>query len=159
MKYEKLSYVAISAAVIIALLLLTYISTPVVNRSGQRVKKIYYVDNISSAHKKVIARFNEKYKGQIEVEAIDLSFDKFSTNERKELLARYLRSKSDRIDVFAVDQIWVPRFAKWGIPLEKLISPNQKNDLLDKALESCYYEGNLVAVPSVYRYCGNVLQA
>jgi multiple sugar transport system substrate-binding protein len=147
MKFEKLSYVAISAAVIIALLLLTYISTPVVNRSAQRVKKIYYVDNISPAHKKVIQNFNTKYKGQIVVEAIDLSFDKFSTNERKELLTRYLRSKSDRIDVFAVDQIWVPRFAKWGIPLEKHISAKQQSALLDKATESCFYNNKLVAVP------------
>jgi multiple sugar transport system substrate-binding protein len=30
-------------------------------------------------------------------------FQKFSTNERKELLTRSLRSKSDRIDIFSVD--------------------------------------------------------
>jgi multiple sugar transport system substrate-binding protein len=147
MKFEKLSYVAISAVVITALILLTYISTPIGNKAGTRIKKIYYVDNISSAHRKVIDLFNEKYKGQIEVEAINLSFDKFSTNERKELLARYLRSKSDRIDVFAVDQIWVPRFAKWGMPLEKYISISQRNNLLGKAMESCYYKDTLIAVP------------
>jgi multiple sugar transport system substrate-binding protein len=148
MKYEKLSYVAISAVVIAALILLAYISTPLINKSGKRVKKIYYVDHISEAHRSVINLFNERYSGQIEVQAIDLSFDKFSTNERKELLARYLRSKSDRIDVFAVDQIWVPRFAKWGIPLEKYIAPRLRDNLLDRAMESCLYKDTLVAVPS-----------
>jgi multiple sugar transport system substrate-binding protein len=146
MKFEKLTYVGISAAVIIALILLTYISTPT-NIRTERVKKIYYVDNISSAHQKVINRFNEKYKGQIEVVVINLPFEKFSTNERKELLARYLRSKSGRIDVFAVDQIWVPRFAKWGIPMEKHIQPHQRDNLISYAMESCFFNDSLIAIP------------
>jgi len=78
---------------------------------------------------------------------INLPFEKFSTNERKELLTRFLRSKSDRIDVFAVDQIWVPRFVKWGIPLEKYIPLQQRENLLNYAMESCYYNNELISVP------------
>lgn len=86
------------------------------------VTQIFFADNISNAHRKLIERFNEEFKGQIEVIPIDLPFSKFSTNERKELLARSLRSKSERIDVFAVDLIWVPRFARWGQPVGNLHS-------------------------------------
>lgn len=125
-----------------------YISSPInLHAPGSAAKKIYFVDHISSTHQYIIKKFNEKYKGQIEVVPINLPFEKFSTNERKELLARFLRSKSDRIDIFAVDQIWVPRFAKWGIPLEKYISPLQKENLLKFAMQSCYHDGELIAVP------------
>ena len=148
MKFEKLLYVIISTVLITAFILVSFISSPDSgNTKASLVKKIYYVDHISPAHQKLIDLFNKKYNGQIEVETINLSFDKFSTNERKELLARYLRSKSDRIDIFAVDQIWVPRFAKWGIPLEKFITPQQKENLLKYAMQSCIYKDTLVAVP------------
>jgi multiple sugar transport system substrate-binding protein len=146
MQFEKLFYVIISAIVITAIILVSYLFPPFGN-SSVNAKKIYFVDSISPAHHKVISDFNKKYSGKIEVVAIDLPFTKFSTNERKELLARYLRSKSDRIDIFSVDQIWVPRFAKWGYPLEKHIMPAQKNHLLSYALTTCFYQDTLVAVP------------
>ncbi|MBS4014408.1 MAG: extracellular solute-binding protein [Bacteroidetes bacterium] len=111
------------------------------------LKKIYYVDNISKAHQKLIDRFNEIYKEQIQVIPIDIPFEKFSTNERKELLTRFLRSKSERIDVIAVDQIWVPRFAKWTVPLEKYLKDSTKNNLLNYALTSCYHNDTLYASP------------
>jgi len=116
-------------------------------RPKNSVVTIYYVDHISHAHRKIIDMFNQKYAGQIHVEAINLPFDKFSTNERKELLARYLKSKSDRIDVFAVDQIWVPRFAKWGVSLNKYFPKDETDNLLEKACESCYYHDSLAALP------------
>jgi multiple sugar transport system substrate-binding protein len=149
MKFEKLFYVAISSVVIIAFILIRNISSPsgTSYNSNSLVKKIYFADHISAAHQKVIDKFNEKYKGQIEVVAINLPFVKFSTNERKELLARYLRSKSDRIDIFSVDQIWVPRFAKWAIPMEKYIPPSTKDNLLKYAMQSCYFNDTLVSVP------------
>lgn len=80
--------------------------------------KLYYVDNISETHQRLIDRFNQRYAGRIEVIPVNLPFSKFSTNERKEILARSLRSKSERIDVFAVDIIWTQRFAKWSHPLD-----------------------------------------
>lgn len=110
-------------------------------------KKIYFADNISPSHKLLIEKFNEEHKGKIEVVPIDLPFEKFSTNERKELLIRYLRSKSDKIDIFSVDQIWIPRFAKWTEPLNKYFITPEREKILDKALKACYYENDLVAVP------------
>ncbi len=149
LKFEKIFYVVISSLLIITFVLVSYIFPPYSSfeNSPGGVKKIYYADYISPAHQEIINMFNEKYKGQIEVETINLPFEKFSTNERKELLARYLRSKSDRIDIFAVDQIWVPRFAKWSVPLDNLISSQQKNNILKNAMETCYYNGKLVAIP------------
>lgn len=149
MKFEKLFYVIISAVLVTAFILVSYISSPLIfqTHDSSQVKRIYYVDHISAAHQKVINRFNEKYRNQIEVVPIDLPFEKFSTNERKELLTRFLRSKSDRIDVFAVDQIWVPRFVKWGIPLDKFISAQQRENLLKYAMQSCYYNNELIAAP------------
>ena len=149
MKFEKIFYVVISAILITAFIMVSYISPPFTSGSGSAplLKKIYFADNISKAHQKVIDTFNKKYAGKIEVVPINLSFDKFSTNERKELLARYLRSKSERVDIFSVDQIWVPRFAKWGVPLEKYLTPEQTDNLLSFAVESCVYKDTLVAVP------------
>jgi multiple sugar transport system substrate-binding protein len=118
--------------------------------NGEGVKKIYFVDNISASHKIVIDRFNQKYKGSIEVVPIDLPFEKFSTNERKELLIRYLRSNSDRVDLFSVDQIWVPRFAKWTEPLDKYFSASPRQYIIDQAIETCYYNNTLVALPLYY---------
>ncbi|HEX9253862.1 MAG TPA: extracellular solute-binding protein, partial [Ignavibacteriaceae bacterium] len=66
---------------------------------------------------------------------------------RKELLARYLRSKNNRIDIFSVDQIWVPRFARWAVPLQKYLDSEEINSIIPNALETCYYNDSLVAVP------------
>jgi len=111
------------------------------------ITKIYFADNISTAHQGLIDRFNKEYAGQIEVVPIHLPFSKFSTNERKELLARSLRSKSNRIDVFAVDLIWVPRFARWSFPLDSYFSEKKLDQLIKPAIKSCYYDDNLFAVP------------
>ncbi len=108
---------------------------------------IYFADNISPSHRLLVDLFNKKHEGKIKVIPIDLPFEKFSTNERKELLIRYLRSKSDKVDVFSVDQIWVPRFAKWTEPLNKYITPAQSAQIHEQALKTCYYKDNLVALP------------
>jgi len=109
--------------------------------------KIYFADNISPSHQLLINKFNEINKGKIEVVPIDLPFQKFSTNERKELLIRYLRSKSDKVDIFSVDQIWVPRFAKWTEPLSRYITQPQREKILDLVLQTCYYKNDFVALP------------
>jgi multiple sugar transport system substrate-binding protein len=95
----------------------------------------------------VIDRFNALHAGRIEVVPVNLPFEKFTTNERKELLARSLRNKSDRIDVFAVDLIWVPRFSKWSQPLGNTIDENLSKNILESALESCSFGDTLVALP------------
>ena len=109
--------------------------------------QIYFVDNISEAHQQLIERFNRQHHGRIEVVPVNLPFTKFSTNERKELLARTLRSKGDRIDIFAVDLIWVPRFARWAQPLDIYFSAHERDRMLDAAMESCSFEEHLVAMP------------
>ncbi|KAF0150908.1 MAG: extracellular solute-binding protein family 1 [Ignavibacteria bacterium] len=119
-------------------------------RPNPAATKIYFADNISPTHQLLIDMFNEKHKGRIEVVPINLPFEKFSTNERKELLIRYLRSKSDRIDIFSVDHIWVPRFAKWTEPLNRYITQPQRERILELVLQTCYYKGDLVALPSYF---------
>ncbi|MGB9772576.1 MAG: extracellular solute-binding protein [Bacteroidota bacterium] len=117
-------------------------------RTGrQRVTKVYFADNISPSHRVLIEQFNKIHQGKIEIVPVNLPFEKFSTNERKELLARSLRSKSDRIDVFSVDYIWVPRFAKWSEPLGNLVSEQEQNDIIEYALQPCIYQSRLVAMP------------
>ena len=109
--------------------------------------KVYFADHISLAHEIVIQKFNEKYKGKIEIVPVNLPFNKFSTNERKELLARSLRSKSDRLDLYSVDHIWVPRFAKWSEPLDDYFTAEERMNILTYAFSSCTYESRIVSVP------------
>ena len=116
--------------------------------SGESVAtRVYFADRISQAHRLVIDRFNQLHHGKIEVVPVDLPFDKFSTNERKELLARSLRSKSDKLDLFAVDLIWVKRFARWCQPLEEYFGPQNRSRLIPVALQSCLYDSLLVSMP------------
>lgn len=149
MKNDKVSYIIAGFIVISLIILLSFILTTSFSNSSnpELVKKIYYVDNISQAQLKVIERFNKINKGKIEVIGINLPFEMFSTNERKELLARYLRSKSELIDVIAVDQIWTARFSKWAYPMGHVYSKLPKNNLLKIAVNSCYYDSTLVALP------------
>lgn len=149
MNLEKIFYIILSTILVTVFILFTFIFSPNEFNSahGSKEKTIYFVDHISKAHKKVIDLFNERYKGTIRVETINLSFEKFSTNERKELLARYLRSKNNRIDIFSVDQIWVPRFAKWGVPLQGLLDPAEIKNVIPYALKTCIYDDSLVAIP------------
>lgn len=145
---EKVFYIIISTTLVTVFILFTFVFSPnSVNNGSGKVKTIYFADNISKAHQKIIDLFNKKYEGQIKVETINLPFEKFSTNERKELLARYLRSKSNRIDLFSVDIIWVPRFAKWSLTLDSMIDSVKLKNLLPYAIKSCYYNNKLYAVP------------
>ncbi len=111
------------------------------------VKKIYYVDNISSAHLKIIKKFNELYKNEIEVVPVNLPFYHFTTNDRKAILTRSLRNRSDGIDIFAVDLIWIPRFAKWGYPMNDFFSNEELQKVNKMALKACYQSDTIVAFP------------
>lgn len=113
----------------------------------QQVQQVYFADNISDGHRTLIQAFNETHQGEIEVIAVDLPFSKFNTNQRKDLIARNLRSRSSRIDIFAVDLIWVPRFTKWAEPIAPYFSPRYLRDLLSESLETCYVNGLLYALP------------
>ncbi len=114
---------------------------------NDRTVRLTYVDHISPAHQQIIDDFNRQYKGKIEVVPVNLPFSKFTTNERKELIARSLRSHSSRIDIFTVDLIWVPRFAKWAEPLDRWIDPVHSGKIMTQALQSCYHNERLVGLP------------
>jgi len=113
----------------------------------KKTRRLYYVDNITSVHQKLIYKFNERNRGRIEVVGINLPFTKFSTNERKELLARSLRSRSEKIDVSAIDVIWSYRFAKWAINLTNHFTAAEKSEMMPLAVSSCIYNDSLYAVP------------
>ncbi|MGH7601729.1 MAG: extracellular solute-binding protein, partial [bacterium] len=134
---------------IACLAIFIFVMTPagVSEADAEKITKIYFADNISAAHQKVIDRFNETHRGRIEVIPVNLPFAKFSTNERKQLLTRSLRSKGTRIDIFAVDLVWVPRFVKWAEPLAKHFSPQEQKAFLPYALTSCFFNQTLVSVP------------
>lgn len=148
-KYFRISSFLLSALLLgLAAIIIIYLSPFHSSvESKETVKEIYFAINMSYANQYVIERFNEKKKGRIRVIPVDLAFGIFQTNERKELLARSLRSKSDRMDIFEVDNIWVPRFAKWVAPLDNFISKEEQNKILPKALASCFYNQELVALP------------
>lgn len=109
--------------------------------------KVYIAENITQAHWEIINRFNKMKKGEIEVVPIHLPYDKFTTNKRKELIARNLRSRSSRVDIFAVDQIWIPRFSKWAEPLDRFFAEEDTARLLHQALETCVYKDTLFSIP------------
>ncbi|MEJ2635761.1 MAG: extracellular solute-binding protein [Calditrichia bacterium] len=133
--------------VAIFLSLIFYLLPFSITGSKREIRKIYFADNITPAHKEIIEHFNQKYRGKIEVVAVDLPFSKFTTNERKELIARALRNSNSRIDIFTVDQIWVPRFAKWAEPLSRYFARREIGRILPAALSTCYQEDILVGVP------------
>ncbi len=120
---------------------------PQMFRAEDSIQSLYFADNISIAHEMLIKEFNAKNRGRIQVVPINLPFEKFSTNERKELLTRTLRSKSSKIDIFSVDPIWVPRFAKWASPLDDYFDASELAHVLEHALSSCHYQGRLVGIP------------
>ncbi len=116
--------------------------------SGQEeAVKIYYADNVSRAHRRLVDSFNEQHRGRVEVVPVNLPFSKFSTNERKEIMTRALRSKSTRLDIFAVDLIWVPRFARWSTPLEDFYTDAELANLALFALQSSWYQSHLYGAP------------
>jgi multiple sugar transport system substrate-binding protein len=148
-KYSHTFYLSIGAITVLAFCVLAFMLfwDNGLFQPRTLAQKVYYADNISPTHQLLIDIFNKKHKGEIEIVPINLPFEKFGTNERKELLIRHLRSKSDRIDIFSVDQIWVPRFAKWTEPLNRYITKIQRDQIIDEALKTCYYKNDLVAMP------------
>ncbi len=108
--------------------------------------RIYFADHISQAYAEVIKKFNEENKGKIEVIPIHVAFEKFTTNERKEILSRNLRG-NDVIDIFAVDLIWIENFSKWGTDLTEFFNENSYLQLNSKVVDACKVNGMLAAIP------------
>jgi multiple sugar transport system substrate-binding protein len=137
----------ISILIAAIIFLLAYQRVEIAEDSSPTIE-IFLAGHISEAHQKVIDNFNLLHEDKIIVKSVNLSFEKFATNERKELFARFLRSESDRIDIFSIDQIWVSRFANWCEPLENYISYEERQQLLRYGLEACISNEHLVAVPT-----------
>ncbi len=148
-KTSRIFFALLIIAVLIGLGFLFYTNQNLhfLDLKASKTTRIYFADNISHAHELLINQFNEEYKGKIEVVPVNLPFTKFSTNERKQLLAKSLRSKSDRIDVFAVDLIWAPRFARWAEPLNSYFSINERDQVIDATMRTCYIGEKLIAMP------------
>ncbi|MDD8016830.1 MAG: extracellular solute-binding protein [Bacteroidota bacterium] len=148
----SITKILISIAVVLSIVAVFLLFTSDINLReslsvNDKVQKVYFADHISPAHQAVIDKFNKKYKGRIEVISVDLPFSKFTTNERKELLARSLRSKSDRLDVFSVDYIWTSRFAKWCETLDQYFNDDARSKIISPTIQSCFANGKLVAMP------------
>ena len=108
---------------------------------------IKFVDNISKAHLKIIENFNKANKNKIKVVPIDLPFYKFSTNERKEILIRALKSKLNDIDIFSADLIWVKRFSKWSEQLDKYFSQEEIKKLIPQARKTIKIGNHIYGIP------------
>jgi len=118
-----------------------------VSADRKAITKIYFAENITSAHEKIIKKFNKIHKGEIEVLSINLEYERFTTNKRKDLITRNLRSKRSKIDIFAIDQIWMHRFAKWAEPLNSYFKPESLDKLLPQALSTCTFNDSLFGMP------------
>jgi multiple sugar transport system substrate-binding protein len=151
-KFKDLIYSFLFALALLSLFVVLYRSIPFsfLQNFHKKEVEIYIADHISPAHKKIIDDFNRLYAGRIKVIPIDISFTKFTTNERKQLFTRYLRSESTRIDLFSIDQIWIPRFSKWCEPLDTFFTPDLKAKVIPVALNASTYNGKIVAAPQFF---------
>lgn len=146
-KFKNVHYF-IGGIVLFSVMLLFFFSKDSkLNIEDESVKTINVAGHISEAHQIIIDNFNKEHSGKIQIKTVNLSFQKFSTDEQKELFARFLRSESDKIDIFLVDQIWIPRFAKWSEPLENHFTYKERQDFVTAGLEACSDEQHLIAVP------------
>jgi len=116
-------------------------------RTQKSVVEIHFADRVTEAHRILIDKYNSTHVGSVKVIPIDFPLEDFSTDGRKEVLARSLCGEDDAIDLLAVDIIWVHRFAKWCEPLGKYFTAEERKGITESALRTCYHEGELVAVP------------
>ncbi len=142
---KKIKYL-LNPVIIVAIIFLIYLSPLDTFWRNEEPVRIYFADHISEAHKTIINKFNKLNKGEIEIIPIHIPFEKFTTNERKEIISRNLRG-SDGLDIIAIDQIWIPRFSKWGAPLDIYFNENEIGNILPQAISPCYINGHLMAVP------------
>jgi len=111
------------------------------------VTELFFADKMTEAHRVLIDEYNRLHQGEVKVVPIDFPNPDFTTNERKEVLARSLRGEGDGIDLFAVDPIWVQRFERWSEPLDQYFDKAELEGITDEGLQSCRKDGKLVAIP------------
>lgn len=148
-KQTKIAYSAFFLSFILIAVLHFFIKPTFETDSGEKNSEIIlrYVDNITETQKILIDKFNEEYMGRIKVELINFPLYKFSSHERKQLLTKYLRNGSAKIDLFSVDQVWIPRFSNWAEPLDNLISENEKEQFHNIVNNTCVVNNSLRAIP------------
>ncbi len=113
-------------------------------------KTIFFADNMTAAHNLIIKQFNKKNKGYIKVVPINLDHHKLNTNKRKALITRNLSTQRSKVDIFAIDYIWLPRFVKWSEPLTKYFAKKDLTNIYPELLPACYDGGQLYAIPFFY---------
>jgi multiple sugar transport system substrate-binding protein len=136
--------IGIFAAVVILYVLALYFFA---HRELKPVVEIFFADRMTEAHQVLIERYNARHGGSVKVVPIDFPNQDFSTDTRKEVLARSLRGEDDAIDLLSVDVIGVHRFAKWCEPLGKYFTEEERNRITETGLHTCYYDGELMAAP------------
>jgi multiple sugar transport system substrate-binding protein len=114
---------------------------------ARAVTELYFADRLTEANHLLIDEYNRLHEGKVKVVPIDFPNPDFTTNERKEILARSLRGEGSGIDLFAVDVIWVQRFERWSEPLDQYFTKPELEALTEEGLHSCYRDGKLVAIP------------
>ena len=117
------------------------------HRESKPVVEIYFADRMTEAHQILIDRYNARHVGTVKVIPINFPNEDFSTDTRKEVLARSLRGEDDAIDLLSVDVIGVHRFAKWCEPLGKYFTEEERSRITETGLHTCYYDGELMALP------------
>jgi ABC-type glycerol-3-phosphate transport system substrate-binding protein len=144
MTSKQLIGIGLLTALVLIYVLAFYILS---HRAEQSVTEIHFADRVTEAHRILIDKYNSAHAGSVKVIPIDFPISDFSTDARKEILARSLRGEDDAIDLLAVDVIWVHRFAKWCEPLGKYFNDQERKRITEIGLQTCYHEGELVAVP------------
>lgn len=144
-----LSRKQIIGLILLVIVVLGYVAlyTMLSHRSDEPSIELYFADRMTEGHRLLIERFNQLNEGTMKVIPVDFPFSEFSTDARKEVLARSLRGEDDAIDIFAVDIIGVHRFAKWSEPLEQYFTSEERERILPIALRTCTYNNELVAMP------------
>lgn len=93
----------------------------------------------------VIRRFEQENHG-VRVGLIEMPP---STDKLHDQYATYLVAEDDSIDLYSIDVIWTAEFgsAGWAVPLDALLSPDERAKFLRAPLEACTYMGHIYAIP------------
>jgi len=132
-----------------ALFTIVFYLFPLIRYSSEpeNIKKIYFAENITPTHLQLINEFNKINKENIKIIPINLPYEKFSTNKRKELITKNLRNRTSRIDIYAIDIIWGERFVKWAEPFNSYFSIDEISKIIKEAKHYCYSDSVLYSIP------------
>lgn len=94
---------------------------------------------------KAVSHFEEEHPGVL-VEVRDLPL---KSDEQYEIYIQSLRAGKSDFDVFSIDVIWVPQFARSGYlkPLGSLLTAEEKSGFLSSCLQACTVGDEVMALP------------